>query len=146
MTEPNAPIELSDVGLDVGITARDPQPLLRFYGEFLGMPLVKHLEHPDAGAHVWFFAVGNGHLKILGFDRLPEAVNPPGGNREATGYRYLAIKVASLDPILAGLEEAGGSIQRPVAEHGASRVVFVGDPEGNCIEFVETINPDVGGS
>jgi catechol 2,3-dioxygenase-like lactoylglutathione lyase family enzyme len=132
-------VRLAAGGADIGITARDPHALVAFYGGFLGLPLAKHLVHPDAGAQVWFFSIGDGHLKVLGFDRPPRAANPPGTNLDATGFRYIALRVESLDPILEGLVAAGGSVQRPLEVHGSSRVVFVGDPEGNCIELVEAV-------
>ncbi|MBW8824818.1 MAG: VOC family protein [Acidobacteria bacterium] len=131
------PIALTGEGADVGITARDPARLAAFYRDFLGLPLAKELSWPDQGAQVWFFAIGDGHLKILGFDHPPTAANPAGGNRTATGFRYVAIAVERIDDGLAGLEEAGGAVAVPPATHGASRVVFITDPEGNSIELIE---------
>jgi catechol 2,3-dioxygenase-like lactoylglutathione lyase family enzyme len=132
-------IRLSGTGADIGITARDPEAMIRFYRDFLGLPLAKVLKWPDYGSEVWFFAVGDGHVKILVFDQVPAASNPPGGNRAATGYRYLAIRVADVHEVLVGLEEAGGRVQVPIADHGSSRVVFVEDPDGNPIEFVQDL-------
>jgi catechol 2,3-dioxygenase-like lactoylglutathione lyase family enzyme len=136
------PVRLIGVGADIGITARDPQRLAAFYQDFLGLPLAQHLEWPENGAQVWFFAVGDGHLKVLGFDRVPEAANPPGGNQAATGFRYVALLVEALDEALKGLEDAGGRMQRAPARHGGSYVAFIEDPEGNTIELVERLDGD----
>jgi catechol 2,3-dioxygenase-like lactoylglutathione lyase family enzyme len=132
-------VSLSGRGADVGITVRDPGPMVAFYGDFLGLPLAKKLDWPAVGAQVWFYAIGDGHLKLLAFTDPPGPSNPPGGNRGATGYRYLALEVDDVAAVLDGLEGAGGRVQRPVAEHGDSRVVFVEDPEGNTIEFVQRL-------
>jgi len=133
-------VRLTGEGADIGITARDPDPMVRFYRDFLGLRLAKELHWPEVGARVWFFAIGDGHLKILAFREAPREANPPGGNLGATGYRYLAIRVADVHEVLVGLEDAGGRVQRPVADHGGSRVVFVEDPEGNTIEFVQDLD------
>jgi catechol 2,3-dioxygenase-like lactoylglutathione lyase family enzyme len=130
-------ITMTGHGADIGITARDPEGLVGFYGGFLGLHLSDYREWPESAARVWFFAVGDGHLKILAFDDAPQAVNPPGGNRGASGYRYIALHVEDVSEVLTGLETAGGRLQSPVADHGQSRVVFVEDPEGNTIEFVQ---------
>ncbi len=128
---------LTGAGVDIGITVRDPDRMVPFYRDFLGLPLARHVSWPGSGAQVWFFAVGNGHVKLLAFSDTPGAANPAGGNADATGYRYMAIMVDDVERALVGLDQAGGRIQRPVATHGPSTVVFVEDPEGNCIELVE---------
>ena len=134
-------VRLVDQSLDVGITARDPEQLVAFYRDFLGLPLAEERHWPAQGAHVWFFTVGGGHLKVLGFDRMPAAANPPGDNYSATGFRYIALFVEDVREAIVGLEEAGGRVQRPPVQLATSLVAFIEDPEGNCIELVQRTEP-----
>jgi catechol 2,3-dioxygenase-like lactoylglutathione lyase family enzyme len=126
-------------GVDVGITARDPDQLVRFYGDFLGMELARELRTPEVGSHVWFFRCGDSHVKIYSRNTVPEASNPPGDHTTATGYRYLAFHVHSLDETLDGIHQSGGTLRVPPTVHGDVRVAFIADPEGNCIELVEAL-------
>ncbi|MGX7678421.1 VOC family protein [Jatrophihabitans sp. DSM 45814] len=121
---------------DVAITARDADALVHFYGQVLRLPLNKMLDWPNHHAKVWFFSVGKGHLKIVHFDDVPTLANPSGGNRAASGFRYVTIHVSDVDEALRGIEEAGGRVQRAPQTHGDSRVAFLEDPEGNTIELV----------
>ncbi|MBW8826425.1 MAG: VOC family protein [Acidobacteria bacterium] len=130
-------LRLAKQSVDFGITARDPERLVAFYRDFLGLPLTDERHFPAPGAHMWYFAVGVDHLKVLGFDKVPAAANPPGGNTSATGIRYITLFVEDAREAIVGLEEAGGRIQRPLAEYGTSLVVFIEDPEGNCIELLQ---------
>ncbi len=130
-------VRLANAGIDVSITARNAPDLVSFYEDVLGLPLAKRLDWPDHGATVWFFAIGDGHLKVLGLDHPPAAANPPGGNRAATGYRYIAIQVEDVQAVLAAIEGTAARADGPVRRHGDSTVVFVSDPEGNTIEFVQ---------
>ncbi|MGE0881129.1 MAG: VOC family protein [Acidimicrobiia bacterium] len=124
-------------GVDVGITTRDPGPMVHFYGTFLGFELAREMKNADVGSHVWFFRCGDSHIKVYSRTTVPEAANPPGGHTAATGYRYLAFHVESLDDALDGIEGSGGRLVVPPAVHGDVRVAFIDDPEGNSIELIE---------
>ena len=131
-------LKMVDQALDVGLTARDPEKLVAFYRDFLGFPLSDERHFPAQGAHTWSFAVGvSGHLKVAGFDKVPAAANPPGGNYSATGIRYLALIVEDVHEAIVGVEDAGGRIQRPPTPYGTSLVAFIEDPEGNTIELLQ---------
>ncbi|MBW8826301.1 MAG: VOC family protein [Acidobacteria bacterium] len=123
--------------LDIGLTARDPEKLVAFYRDFLGFPLAEERHFPANGAHKWFFDVGVGQLWVIGFDKVPAAANPRGGNTSATGIRYMALYVEDVRGAIVGLEAAGGRIQMPPTNFGDSLVVFIEDPEGNCIELLQ---------
>jgi catechol 2,3-dioxygenase-like lactoylglutathione lyase family enzyme len=137
---------LAGTGVDVGITARDPAKLVRFYGEFLGLELRRERETPAVASHVWFFACGDSNVKVYSRATTPAAANPPGGHTAATGLRYLAFHVESLDDALDGLEAAGGTLVVPPTIHDDVRVAFIDDPEGNSIELVERYPPEPAGS
>ncbi|MBW8826424.1 MAG: VOC family protein [Acidobacteria bacterium] len=130
-------LKMVDPALDVGLTARDPEKLVAFYRDFLGFPLTDERHFPSRGAHTWTFAVGVGHIKLAGFDKVPEAVNPRGGNTSATGIRYMAIYVEDVRGAVVGVEEAGGRVQMPPTSFGDSLVAFIEDPEGNTIELLQ---------
>lgn len=124
-------------GVDVGILARDPAVLCAFYGDFLGFELVRELDWPDVGSHVWFYRCGDSHVKVCGRTAVPAAANPTGGHTAATGLRYLAFVVESVDDVLVGLEESGGHLLRAPFVADDARVAFFEDPEGNVIEVIE---------
>src|SRR5215216_4403464 len=111
-------LKMVDQALDVGLTARDPEKLVAFYRDFLGFPLTDERHFPAHGAHKWFFDVGVGHLWVLGFDKVPAAANPRGGNTSATGIRYMALYVEDVREAIVGLEAAGGRIQMPPTNFG----------------------------
>jgi catechol 2,3-dioxygenase-like lactoylglutathione lyase family enzyme len=123
--------------VSVGIVARDADRLVAFYRDFLGLPLDHEVDAPD-GAHLWFFQVGTGEVKIVRPAATPDAANPSGGIRGATGIRYFTIRVADLDPVVNGIDAAGGRLSGGrVIEFGGSRLAICYDPEGNTVELAE---------
>lgn len=131
-------VGISAEGIDVGIVARDPQALLAFYGEFLGLPEVRQLDLSDsAGVVLHFLQAGSSHVKIVAPKNAPAAENPPGGLVGATGIRYVTMPVTSLDEIVAGLAAAGGEMLQPMIDFEGMRVAIIADPEGNAVELVE---------
>jgi lactoylglutathione lyase len=63
-----------------------------------------------------------------------------------TGYGHIAVAVADLDGVLAGLAEQGIEPERPPysVREGGSRLCFVRDPDGYRIELIERVGQDVG--
>jgi catechol 2,3-dioxygenase-like lactoylglutathione lyase family enzyme len=130
---------VAGTGVAVRVVARDPESLVRFYGEFLGLELRREHRTPAVGSHVWFFACGDSNVKIYSRTVVPELANPPGGHTAASGLRYLTFRVQDLDAALVGLESSGGTLVSPPITYGDVRVAFVEDPEGNSIELAEHV-------
>lgn len=123
--------------LDIGITARDPEKMLDFYRDFLGLEHARTTEVEALGLRIHMLRVGKSFLKLVEVSSTPAEANPPGGLRDATGLRYITINVASIDEAIEGVDAAGGRLAEPVNELGPIRLAFVEDPEGNTLELIE---------
>ena len=57
----------------------------------------------------------------------------PGGER----FGHFAFEVEDIDPILPGIEAAGGRVTRPpyLLEGSGPRLCFIEDPDGNAVEL-----------
>jgi predicted enzyme related to lactoylglutathione lyase len=130
-------VQLRGTGPAVGLVARDSERMLAFYRDFLALPVDQEVDIPEAGLHVWFFAVGNGFVKLLHMIPTPDRANVGGGRHTATGLRYLTLEITDLDDLLAGLDAAGGQLIGEVREFESSRNAVTEDPEGNTLEFIE---------
>ncbi|MCB9497578.1 MAG: VOC family protein [Fibrobacteria bacterium] len=127
----------------VGIAARDPERLERFYAEILGFRRVKSFQ---AGGERIVMIRAEG----LGLEIFPSSENRPAGAPQGVGpgypcYRHLAFDVADLDEALLrlgpGVAITHGPLVMDAIEPGF-RVVWVSDPEGNILEFSQrAVNP-----
>jgi catechol 2,3-dioxygenase-like lactoylglutathione lyase family enzyme len=122
----------------VGIVVSDLAAADRFYGEVLGFP--RHHVRPS-----WFVlnATSTLHLVPLGD---ANAVEPP-----HHAYRHFALQVPDLRAVLRVLLEAGLKVEQ-VSFSGEAREIispddpmdhgvgtlFVNDPDGNLIEFLQS--------
>ena len=89
------------------------------------------------GATMHRLLCGTTLVKLVKFDNVPEAANPPGGIIGASGYRYFTISVANLDEVLADCDQKGYKVVWKKRE--ARPGLFVGmveDPDGNWVEFI----------
>jgi catechol 2,3-dioxygenase-like lactoylglutathione lyase family enzyme len=113
----------------------DVRALARFYGEVVGLRLV---EGPDELMAV--LRLPRGGVLLL-FD--PEAAGRPGRpvpSHGAHGAGHVAFRVAagSLDAWVEHLEAHGVDVERDLAWDGqGSRSLYVRDPAGNSLEFVD---------
>ncbi|MEZ5262194.1 MAG: hypothetical protein R2755_10565 [Acidimicrobiales bacterium] len=77
-------------------------------------------------------------MKLVKFDNVPAAANPPGGIAGASGYRYFTMIVSNLQEIMQACADGRlqGGRQRA---RGPPRVTIgmVEDPDGNWVEFVQ---------
>lgn len=70
-------------------------------------------------------------------EKLPTRTGAP---QEAVGIRYITFAVRGLAPLCQQLEDRGARIAlRPREVGGVFKIMFVEDPDGNCIEFGEPI-------
>ena len=129
-------VQLSKDSIDLGIVIRDSDSSLAFYRDTLGFEHVADMPMPG-GATMHRLMCGTTLVKLVKFDKVPEAVNPPGGIIGASGYRYFTISVANLDEVLADCDEKGYKVVWKKRE--ARPGLFVGmveDPDGNWVEFI----------
>jgi len=130
-------IALSKQALDLGIVVRDAPACLAFYRDVLGLEHLATVPMPG-GAVMERLAIGDSVLKLLTLAKTPEASNPPGGNRTATGIRYFTMLVEDLDDVVRRCQEAGAPIVLgPLELRPGISLVMVEDPDGNWVEFVK---------
>jgi predicted enzyme related to lactoylglutathione lyase len=130
-------VELTGEGISLGIVTVDHDAAMRFYGEILGLPHVRTLQG-NAGT-TEFFAVGDSMLKLVRARSRPTGASPGGGIADASGIRYLTLRVRNLDSILKVCEQSSVTIMVPKTEYpgGGGWIAMVRDPDGNPVEFVQ---------
>jgi catechol 2,3-dioxygenase-like lactoylglutathione lyase family enzyme len=110
--------------------SQDPERLVVFYRDLLGVPLVEE-RHGDAAPH-WGCELGDVHFAIHPVEDYPE-------DRVAgVGAVKLAFMVFDLTAFAGWLEERGIELCHPPTRLGSeSLVTAVRDPDGNLIELTE---------
>ena len=131
------PIGLKKPAIDIGIITRQPEVMMAFYHELLGLPLESTIPMPGGGT-MRRLKVGESVIKIIDTDPAPPTDAIPGGIRAATGYRYWTIHVSNLVQVLNPVEESGYKIViRPKEIREGVTIAMVEDPDGNWVELLE---------
>ncbi|MFT7219929.1 MAG: catechol 2,3-dioxygenase-like lactoylglutathione lyase family enzyme [Candidatus Azotimanducaceae bacterium] len=130
------PISLKKQAIDLGIVTTNPEPMLAFYRDLLGLRFEATTPMPG-GSTMHRLWCGDTMIKIVHFDKAPAAKAAPGGINGATGYRYWTISVDNLDEITDACSAAGHKVSVPVTEiRPGVKISIVEDPDGNWVEFL----------
>lgn len=111
----------------VSLIVADTERALRFYHEFLGLPLAERpaLDFPGA-----WLTIGHQQLHLL---ELPNP-DPVAGRPDHAGRdRHLALSAAGLESLALRMEEQGIEYTRSRSGRSA---IFCRDPDGNGIELI----------
>ena len=123
--------------IDIGIITRQPDLMMAFYQELLGLPLEATIPMPGGGT-MRRLKVGDSVVKIIDTDPEPPTDAVPGGIRAATGYRYWTIHVANL---VEALEQIGNADHKilvgPKVIREGVTIAMVEDPDGNWVELLQ---------
>lgn len=132
-------MRIAKAGVDIGIVVRDPDAMLAFYRDVLG--LYHEGENPiPGGGRMQRLWAAETMIKLVVPDPMPAAANPGGGTRGASGLRYLTFTVTNLDDVFAACLRAGAEVVRaPMLVGTAVRIAIVEDPDGNPVEFLERV-------
>jgi catechol 2,3-dioxygenase-like lactoylglutathione lyase family enzyme len=141
-------LSLAGHGVEIAIVTRQPEPMLAFYRDALGLAYEGRIDFPFPG--------GNQELGIpAGFQhrlrcgpvvlKLIASSGRPGdgimdGAYAATGFRFITLLVNHFDEALLRLQTAGAALPlgvRPFIE--GVRFAFVVDPDGNWVELTEPL-------
>ena len=123
--------------IDLGIITKEPEKMLTFYRDTLGLAPEGEIPMPGGGT-MYRLKCGSSVIKIVVNGKEPAAAAPPGGIRGATGYRYWTITVDNLEQSVDACKNAGYQVVVPVNEFrpGVS-IAIIEDPDGNWVEFVQ---------
>jgi catechol 2,3-dioxygenase-like lactoylglutathione lyase family enzyme len=112
--------------------ADDVRSLVGFYEATVGL---RQIEAPDD--HSAAFRLEDGGV-LLVFDpartSAPGRFVPPHGT---TGDGHVAFRVDDLDAVTDGLGDNGVEIEREITWPSGGRSIYIRDPAGNSVEFVE---------
>jgi len=112
------------------LVSQDPERLVAFYRDVLGLPLVEE-RHSDAAPH-WGCELGDVHFAIHPVEDYPE------DRVTGAGAVKLAFMVFDLAAFAGWLEERGIELcYQPTQLGSESLVTAVRDPDGNLIELTE---------
>jgi catechol 2,3-dioxygenase-like lactoylglutathione lyase family enzyme len=131
--------------VELAIVTRDPEPMLRFYRDVLGLEYVARLDFPTPGGNPDLgvppgcqhrLRAGGILLKITHCPGAPVAASPPGPAYARTGYRFVSIVVGNLREAVDACRAAGCEVTLDIrCFEGDIHYAFVADPDGNAIEL-----------
>ena len=129
-------IELTKDSVDLGIVTRNPDAMLTFYRDTLGLEFEGEMQMPGGG-NMLRLLCGTSMIKIVTPGNLSDNDAAPGGIPGATGYRYFTISVSNVDELTQRCADAGSSVAVPPTEIRAGvKISIVTDPDGNWVEFL----------
>ena len=130
-------VQLTKDSIDLGIVVRNADAALAFYRDALGFEHIGSGPMPG-GSVMHRLMCGTSMIKLVAFDPVPEAANPPGGLNKATGYRYWTISVSNIAEMVAACTAQGVKVKVPVTEiRPGVTIAMVEDPDGNWVEFLQ---------
>lgn len=125
-----------------GLSVSDMERSRAFYGDVLGFDIVE--DEFEFAEHELRGVVLKNHngVRLELFCRKGSIPTGPHHQIESTrwqGWFQFAMTVPDLDATFAAIVEAGATpVMKPsIAPDGFTRVAFVGDPDGNLVEFLQ---------
>jgi catechol-2,3-dioxygenase len=123
--------QLTGGGPEIGVVVRELEPMLRFYRDYLGLPVYKEREYP--GFHLVWLRCGAGTIKLVQLESTPTGATVP-AVWEATGLRYITLLVDNVEEMAAAVEAAGGRVAYSRSNDEVMNAMLQ-DPEGNHVEL-----------
>ncbi len=130
-------VNLTKDSIDLGIVTTEPEKMLAFYRDTLGLKMQGEMAMPRDG-RMYRLECGGSLVKIVVNGKPPRAGSPPGGIGGATGYRYFTLSISNLEEMVERCSEAGYKIVIPKSEiRPGITIAMVEDPDGNWVEFLK---------
>jgi catechol 2,3-dioxygenase-like lactoylglutathione lyase family enzyme len=129
-------VNLTKNSIELGIRTMNPDEMLAFYRDTLGLPYQTKLDIPN-GDIMHRLQCGDCIIKLVKPKEPPSAEAAPGGIPGATGYRYFTMYISNIGEVLDEVRKAGYKVAVPETElfPGVS-IAIVEDPDGNWVEFL----------
>lgn len=127
----------------VGLTAKDPIALERFYTSYFGFKRARVL--PIDNGQIVFIKSGDFYLEIFGTNEDRPGSAPENDGYPYPGVRHIAFKVDNVDEKLAEMGDDARITLGPLdfdAFIPGWRTVWVADPEGNIVEISQGFTDD----
>ena len=129
-------VNMKKAAIDLGIITNDPEPMVVFYRDVLGLDDKGLLKIP--GGRAQQMAAGASIIKIVHLKNPVENTAAPGGLSGATGMRYITLWIDNLAEAVAACEAADTTIAVPISEIAPGvAIAIVEDPDGNWVELVQ---------
>jgi catechol 2,3-dioxygenase-like lactoylglutathione lyase family enzyme len=130
-------LKITKSAIDLGIVTRNPEPMVAFYRDVLGLQYTEETAMPGGGS-MHRMMCGETMVKIVTPGNLSDVAAPPGGLGGASGYRYWTVSISNLDEAAATCAEAGFKLPvKPLGIRPGVRIAMVEDPDGNWVELLE---------
>ncbi len=123
----------------VGIAVRDMTAALRFYGEALGLPVVRKAETPARGVQLTLVAVGGSYLEMV----QPTTADSPFAEhigQRGEGLHHVALHTDDVNALVVALRDRGVPLQDTEPREGFTGHLSRLEPEamdGAVLEIVE---------
>jgi len=130
-------LEITKSSIDLGIVTRNPDPMLAFYRDVLGLEFTETTPMPGGGT-MHRLLCGETLIKIVTPGKLSDLEAAPGGLAGASGFRYFTISVSNLEAAVGACEAAGASAPiKPMEIRPGVQIAMVEDPDGNWVELLQ---------
>tara|TARA_B100000029_G_C17604086_1_gene966793 strand:- start:4247 stop:4654 length:408 start_codon:yes stop_codon:yes gene_type:complete len=124
--------------IDVGIVTYNPDKMLDFYSNTLGLIREAEIPFPNLGV-VNKFVFGDGYLKILVLESEPQNQNIIGNFTVMNGIRYITINLSNIEEIISECKKNNIVIvNEPIEIRPKVTVAVIQDPDGNLIEMMQS--------
>jgi glyoxylase I family protein len=119
----------------IAIICTDYEKSKHFYGEVLGLKIVREVYRNERNSYKLDLEVGNQYqIELFSFPDPPARPSRP----EAAGLRHLAFEVDNINEAIFHINEYGITTEPiRVDEFTGKRFTFFADPDGLPIEFYE---------
>ena len=131
-------IALTKDGVDLGIVTTNPEAMLSFYRDTLGLEQEPDTPFPGVGTmhRLW---CGKSLIKIVAPDDAPRETPPAAPITRSTGYRYWTISISNITELTDACAKAGYKVAVPVTEvRPGVTISMIVDPDGNWVELLQT--------
>ncbi|MEM6708145.1 MAG: VOC family protein [Pseudomonadota bacterium] len=131
-------LALAKDSIDLGVVTTNPDDMVRFYRDDLGLVEEPSTPFPGGGT-MYRLRCGTSLIKVSAPDPAPTVEAAPGPIPRATGLRYWTISVTNLKDVVAACEGNGRNVVVPPTEiRPGITIAIVEDPDGNWVELLQT--------